>query len=765
MTAVRVAIENVSRRGFLRGMLATGGLVIAAEFLPTQAALAYATGAGKFTGGVVSDPHVFVSIDPSGIVTIIAHRAEMGTGSRTSLPMVVADELDADWARVRVKQSPGDEKKYGNQNTDGSRSLRHFIQPMRQCGAAARHMLEMAAATRWGVDVAEVQAQNHEVVHKATGRKLGYGDLAAAASGLPTPPPDQIKLKDPAAFRYIGKGNVQIVDLFDITTGRATYGIDAKLPGMKYAVVARAPVLGAKLASYDATAAMKVPGVEKIVVIDGTPPPAKFQPVGGVAVVAANTWAALKGRDALVVHWDDGAHGSYESAAYKAQLQETAGKPGKMARNNGDAEQALASAAKTISAEYYVPVLAHASMEPPTATARVADGKAEVWAPVQSPGEVQDELVQKFELKHEDVTVNVTLLGGGFGRKSKCDFVLEAALVSRAMGGAPVKLLWTRDDDLHNDYFHAASFERLDAGIDGQGKVVAWRHRVVAPTIRSIFVADPKREQAGELSQGVIDVPFAIPNLRCETGEAEAHSRLGWFRSVRNIPHGFAVQSFVAEIAHALGRDPKDILLELIGPPRIFDPRKSQGAADFTNYGEPFETYPIDTGRLRRVVEVVAEQAGWGRQLAPGHGLGIAAHRSFVSYVATVVEVAVDDKGKLTVPRVDTAIDCGFAANPERIRSQIEGAAVMGLSIAKYGEVTFKNGRAQQNNFDGFQVARIDESPAITHVHIIPATIDVPSSGVGEPGLPPFSPALCNAIFAATGKRIRQLPIGNQLAG
>ncbi|MBV8121247.1 MAG: xanthine dehydrogenase family protein molybdopterin-binding subunit [Alphaproteobacteria bacterium] len=764
MTAVHVAIENVSRRGFLHGVLATGGLVLAAEFVPMRAALAYATGAAKFSGGVVSDPHVFVAIDKSGIVTIIAHRAEMGTGSRTSLPMAVADELDADWSRVRVKQSPGDEKKYGNQNTDGSRSLRHFIQPMRQCGAAMRHMLEQAAASQWGVDIGEVQAQNHEVAHKPSGRKLGYGDLAAAASALPTPPPDQIKLKDQAAFRYLGKGNVSIVDLFDITTGRAVYGIDAKLPGMKYAAVARAPVLGAKLASYDGTAAMKVPGVEKIVVIDGTPPPGKFQPVGGVAVVAANTWAAIRGRDALVVHWDDGPHGAYDSAAYKAQQEETAGKPGKIARNDGDAEQALASAAKTISAEYYVPTLAHAPMEPPNATARVADGKCEVWVPVQSPGNTQEELAQKLGLKRDDVTVNVTLLGGGFGRKSKCDYVLEAALVSRAMGGAPVKLVWTREDDLHNDYFHAPSFERLDAGIDGQGHVVAWRHRVVAPSIRSIFVADPKREQPGELSQGVIDVPFAIANLRCETGEAEAHSRLGWFRSVRNIPHGFAIQSFVAEIAHALGRDPKDMLLELIGPPRLFDPRKSPGAEGYTNYGEPFETYPIDTGRLRRVIEVVAEQAGWGRQLPSGHGLGIAAHRSFVSYVATVVEVAVDDKGKLTVPRVDTAIDCGFAANPERIRSQIEGAAVMGLSIAKYGEITFKNGRAQQNNFDGFQVARIDEAPAITHVHIIPATIDVPSSGVGEPGLPPFSPALCNAIFAATGKRIRRLPIGDQLA-
>lgn len=764
MTDFHVAIENVSRRGFLRGALATGGLVVAAELVPMRGAFAYATGAAKMAGGVVSDPHVFVSIAPDGIVTIIAHRAEMGTGTRTSLPMVVADELDADWSRVHVKQSPGDEKKYGNQNTDGSRSLRHFLQPMRQCGAAARRMLEQAAAQKWGVPIGEVEAKFHEVVHKPSGRKLGYGDLAAAAAALPTPPADQIKLKDQSQFRYMGKGEVQIVDLFDITTGRATYGIDAKMPGMKYAVVARPPVLGGKLASYDATATMKVPGVEKVVVLDGTPPPAKFQPLGGVAVVAANTWAAIKGREALTVHWDDGPHASYDSAAYKTQLEETARKPGKVVRNDGDVDKALASAAKTLTAEYYIPHLAHASMEPPSATVRVADGKCEAWAPVQSPGETQDELVEKLGLKREDVIVNVTLLGGGFGRKSQCDFVLEAALLSKAMGGAPVKVTWTREDDLHNDYFHTVSLERLDAGIDAEGHVVAFRHRTVAPTITSIFKEDPKHESPGELGMGVVDNPFYIPNLRCENGEAEAHTRIGWFRSVSNIPHGFAVQSFVGEIAHALGRDPKEVLLELIGPPRIVDPRKSQEVGAFPNYGDPFETYPIDTARLRRVVEVVAEKAEWGRKLPPGHGLGIAAHRSFLSYVASVVEVAVDSKGKLTVPRVETAIDCGFAANPERIRSQIEGAAVMGLSIAKYGEISFKNGRAQQNNFDGFQVARIDEYPAVTHVHIIPATIDVPSSGVGEPGLPPFSPALCNAIFAATGKRIRRLPIGNQLA-
>jgi isoquinoline 1-oxidoreductase beta subunit len=760
MTAVHATIENVSRRGFLKGLLATSGLVVAAEFVPVRGALAtYATGAAKMAGGVVSDPHVFVSIDPSGLVTIVAHRAEMGTGSRTSLPMVVADELEADWSRVKVVQSPGDEKKYGNQNTDGSRSLRHFIQPMRECGAAMRHMLETAAAQRWSVDLAEVQAQNHEIVHKPSGRKFGYGELAVAASALPTPPADQIKLKDQAAFRYLGKRNVQIVDLFDITTGRAGYGIDTKLPGLKYAVIARPPVMGGKLVSYDRTAAMKVPGVEKIVVIEGTPPPSKFQPIGGVAVIARNTWAAIKGRDALVIRWDDGPHSSYDSAAYKAQLEATARNPGKAVRNEGDADNALATAAKTVTAEYYAPHLAHAPMEPPCATARVADGKCEVWAAVQSPGGTRNELVDKLGLRPEDVTVNVTLLGGGFGRKSKPDFVLEAALLSREMGGAPVKVTWTREDDLHNDYLHTVSAERIDAGFDAQGRVVAWRHRTVAPTIRATFVPDPKSEQPGELSQGVLDVPFAVPNLRCEVGEAEAHTRIGWFRSVSNIPHAFAIQSFVAELAHAADRDPKEMLLELLGPPRTVQP-----PADYINYGDPLETYPIDTGRLRHVVELVADKAEWGKQLPPRHGQGIAVHRSFLSYAATVVEVAVDEKGRLSVPRVDTAIDCGFAANPERIYSQLEGAAVMGLSLAKYGEISFKNGRVQQNNFDGFQVIRIDESPPITHVWIVPNGIDVPSSGVGEPGLPPFAPALCNAIFAATGKRIRRLPIGDQLA-
>jgi isoquinoline 1-oxidoreductase subunit beta len=727
---------------------------------------AWDTGAGKMPGGTVNDPHVYIAIDPSGLVTIITNRSEMGTGVRTSLPMIVADEMEANWGQVRVAQAPGDEKTYGNQDTDGSRSVRHFVQPMRQCGAAMRMMLEQAAAARWGVDVAQVRAENHKVVHLASGNMLGYGELARAASALPTPPVDSLKLKDPSAFRYIGTGSIPIVDLHDITTGQAAYGIDAKLPGMKFAVIARPPVVGGKLVSFDASEAMKVPGVEKVVEVQGWPWPSKFMPVGGVAVVARNTGPAIKGREKLKTVWDNGPNANYDSAAFRAQMEATAAAPCKVVRNDGDAEGALKSAARVVTAQYYIPHLAHASMEPPTATVHVRQGKSGTecvaYAPTQSPGGCRDDLAKLLDIPVENVTVNVLLLGGGFGRKSKWDYVLEAALVSKAID-APVKLTWTREDDIQHDYYHTVSVERIDAGIDANGKVVAWRHRSVAPTILSTFKAGADQEAPFELGMGLVDNPFSIPNLRCENGQCAAHTRIGWFRSVSNIPHSFAVQSMVAEIAAAMGRDPKDVLLELLGPDRIVDPRKSAEVADFWNYGDPFETYPIDTGRLRRVAELAADRAGWGKPLPNGQGRGIAAHRSFLSYVATVVHVAVDNQGKLTIPRVDTAIDCGFHINPERIRSQIEGAAVMGLSLAKRGQITFKSGQPEQKNFDGFIVARIDEAPLDVRVHIVPADWNVPSSGVGEPGLPPFAPALCNAIFAASGKRIRSLPIGDQL--
>ncbi len=757
-------LENVSRRHFLAGTASVGGLALAAQFVPigafAQDPKKY--GADAMPNGTVNDPRVFLSIAADGTVTITCHRSEMGQGVRTGIPLILADELEADWAKVKIAQAPGDEKRFGNQDTDGSRSTRHFMKPMRECGAAARLMLEQAAAKRLGVPVAEVEAKNHEVIHKASGRKLGYGELAAEAGALPVPARESLKLKDPAQFRYIGKAQA-IVDNFDMTTGRATFGQDVRLDGMKYAVIARPPVLGGKVKSVDSSAAMKVPGVEKIVQIDGPTMPVKFQPLGGVAVIARNTWAAMKGREALKIEWDHGPNAVYDSKAYEQQLLATARKPGKVARNQGDFDAAFAKAAKKVEAEYYLPHLAHATMEPPAATARIVNGKCEVWACVQSPQATRDDVAKRLGLSADEVTVNVTLLGGGFGRKSKADFATEAAILSKEMGGQPVKVVWTREDDIQHGFYHTVSAERLEAGLDASGKVVAWRHNSVAPSLMALFMPDPKHESGLEMGMGLVDVPVDVANLRIENGEAAAHTRIGWFRSVSNIPHAFAVQSFIAELAAASGKDPKDYLLELIGSPRIFDPAQTTTDKSYWNNGESSAVYKIDTARLARVVQLAAERAEWGRKLPPGQGMGIAVHRSFVSYIATVVEAAVDQRGNLTVPRVTVAVDCGPYVNPDRVRAQMEGSCVMGMSLAMKGEISFKNGRVEQSNFTDYDMARMDDAPRAIGVHIVDTGWNEPPGGVGEPGVPPFAPALANAIFAASGKRIRRLPIGSQL--
>ncbi len=741
---------ELSRRRFVGA--AAGALVVGLPLL-SRRALADASAAGLTNvAGADATPSLFIAIEPNGDVKITCHRSEMGQHVWTSMAQIIADELDADWSRISIVQAEG-HPRYGDQNTDGSRSVRYNLERLRTTGAAMRLMLERAAAQRFKVKARECRAELHAVVHSPTGRRLGYGELAAAASQLALPKLSEVKLKPRSQWRYIGRPTPSLT-VPQIVRGQGTYGVDVRLPDMLYAVVARPPQLFGVPGAVDAAKTMAVPGVVQTVELPALTPPAVFKALGGIAVVAENTWAAIQGRKALSVEWKTGPNGDYTSAPFAEAMFDTVRKPGEVRRNRGDVDKAMAAAKRTVTAEYYVPHLSQSPMEPPSATARWDGDKVECWGCIQAPQSARRAVSQACGVPVDNVTINVTWLGGGFGRKSKPDFFVEAALIAKAVG-RPVKVTWTREDDLQHGYYHTVSAQRLEAGLDESGRCTAFLHRTVFPPIPSTFAPGRTMPSWGELRLGASDNPFAVPNMRLESGPASAHLRIGWLRSVANIYHAFAVQSFAAELAAAAGRDPKDYLLELIGPPRLFDPNKE--GAKYDNYGSPMDKYPIDTGRLAAVVNKAAEMAGWGRALPKGHGLGIAAHRSFVTYCASVIEVVVDDDGRLQIPGVWSAIDAGTVVNTRHTEAQVEGGTLYGLSNALYGQITAKNGIVEQANFPDWRLMRIHEAPRRFEVFIVPS--EHPPGGVGEPPTPPAAPALANAIFAATGQRIRRLPV------
>ncbi len=756
-------IRNVSRRTFLKSVGVTGAFVLGAN-------VASLIPKARGQSGINSvKPNLFVEIADDGTVTLTCSRSEMGQGVRTGIPMILADELEADWQRVRIRQAPGDETRFDpagkdQQNTDGSRSTRHHFEVMRELGAAGRYVLEQAAARKWGVDPREVHARNHRLYHSGTDRSFDFGEVVDAAADIAVPVGDAApKLKDKSQWKYIGR-DMPVVDNYDMSTGRATYGADVSVPGMKIAVVARPPVYRGKVKSFDAGEALKVQGVEQVIEIPGLADamPAHFRALGGIAVVGTNTWSVMEGRDRLVIEWEDGPNVRHDSGAYNDELRSAARAGGHVIRDRGNVDEALGSAARVVEAEYFVPYLVHTPMEPPVALADATRRPVRIVTSTQAPNETRQYVAEALGIEKTEVECEVTLLGGGFGRKSKPDFACEAAILSARIG-APVRVQWTRVDEIRHGYYHAASAHRLRAGLDGSGTVTAWHHSGAWPSLMSLWNPVQRTGHPVEFGLGLVDTPYdRVPNLRIENGEADAMIRIGWFRSVNNIQHAFTMNCFANELAEAAGRDPVEFLLELIGDADVMDLARD-GVKRHWNYGDSIEDWPIMPKRLSNVLRVVAEKSGYGKSMPPGHGLGIACHRSFHSYVGTAVHVVVRDDGSLHVPRVDMAIDCGLYVNPEGVKKQMEGAAVDGHSLAMHGQITTTRGAVDQSNFHDYTIARMGDAPLDVRTHIVEDFTHLRPCGVGEPGLPPYAPALVNAIYQATGKRIRTLPIGDQL--
>ncbi|HEX9081932.1 MAG TPA: molybdopterin cofactor-binding domain-containing protein [Holophagaceae bacterium] len=671
-------------------------------------------------------PNAYLAIRPDGTAVLTVPKSEMGQGVRTTLPLVLAEELDLDWSRVELVQAmPGPE--FPHLGTGGSTSVSTTWTPLRRAGAAAREMLVAAAAQAWGVPASQCRTEKG-TVRGPGGQHTAYGDLVEAAARLPVPKAP--KLKPASQFRLLGHPTPR-VDGPKLVTGKATFGLDTRRPGQRFAAVLRCPVPGGMPKDWDVTKALSVRGVRAVV-----------QVPTGLAVVADGTWPAFKGREALAatVTWEEGPNRAFSSKAHEAQLKAALDGPADPARRKGDAAPLLAAAARVLEAEYAFPFQAHATMEPMNATARVRPGDAELWTGTQSPNTAQERAAAVLGLKPQQVKVNVALLGGGFGRRSGTDFTTEAAQVAQAAGGGPIQVVWDRTDDLRHDQYHPATLHRLKVGLDGQGRVAAWSHRIAGGAVLRSWLGGQKAPgQAETEANGAWDIPYDIPALDISFAEVEVPFSLGWWRAIEIVPNVFARECFLDEVAHASGKDPLAFRLELLGTRG----RVKMGDED------------LDIGRLRQVLQLAAEKAGWGRKMPPGHGLGLACHAyDRRTYLAAVAEVSVS-RGQLRVHKVVTAVDCGLVLNPLGLTGQVEGGVAWGVS-ALFSQVTFEQGRVVQENFDTFPVLRLPEMPEV-EVHTVDSA-EAPS-GMGEPPVPVTIPAVMNALFAATGKRIRKLPL------
>lgn len=735
---------QVTRRSFLAGLgAATAGLALGITRFGRFDGLASASNKGYFI------PNAFIQIGHDGIVQITCHRSEMGQGIRSSLPVLLADELGADHTKIIVRQADGDPV-YGDQNTDGSTSIRSHFTEMRTVAAAAREMLVAEAADRWKVPAMRLVARDDAVWDGK--RALTFAELAAGAGLRPVPKKPVLRPRKELA--HVGT-DLPLRDGREYVTGTAPFAADVVLPGMLTAVIARPPVVFGSVASVDDKAAKATPGVRHVVPMPALVAPAGMKPLGGVAVIADHTWAAMKGRAALSITWNDGANGDYDSDDFAKQMLVAVRAPGEVMRKVGEYDATLPNALALVEAEYLVPHLVHAPMEPPAALAHFQDGRLEVWACTQSPQDARSELAKQLGMKEADITVHVTFLGGGFGRKSKPDFLVEAALCARA-AKAPVRVQWTREDEVRHAYYHTCSAQALAATVDDRGNVIGWRHRIAYPSIGSTFDGTTVRPSAGELGQGALDLPLAIPNVRVETGEAPAHVRIGWMRSVANVQQAFAVQSFIAEISEATKRDHRDTLLAILGKPRKVTTQEL-GVVQLGNYGARLDEHPIDVARYHRVIERVTAVAKWDDAKREGRALGLAVHKSFLSYVAVVAQVSQGPRGELRVDEAWMAADAGTVINTDRVRAQLEGGFLFGMSIALSGAITMKGGATVQRNFKDYPIVRIPAAPRKIHVDIVPS--DGPPGGVGEPGVPPVAPAIINAWFALTQQRVRDLPL------